>query len=82
MKIRRVNHLGIIVEDLDEAVRSFTERLGCVLRQKGVRLVEPLGLPRQVRPPAREHDDCVSRLRRVEARPLQVAQGDGLPRFR
>ena len=38
MKIRRVNHLGIIVEDLDEAVRSFTERLGLTLDH-----IEPYG---------------------------------------
>ncbi len=31
MRIRRVNHLGILVEDLDEAVRSFTENLGLSL---------------------------------------------------
>ncbi len=31
MKIRRVNHLGILVEDLDGAVRSFTEKLGLSL---------------------------------------------------
>ncbi len=31
MKIRRVNHLGILVEDLDGAVRSFTENLGLSL---------------------------------------------------
>ena len=28
MKIKRVDHLGIIVGDLDDAVRSFTEHLG------------------------------------------------------
>ena len=28
MKIKRVNHLGIIVGDLDEAVQSFTDHLG------------------------------------------------------
>ncbi len=38
MKIRRVNHLGIIVEDLDEAVQSFTERLGLTLDH-----IEPYG---------------------------------------
>ncbi len=38
MKIKRVNHLGIIVEDLDEAVRSFTERLGLTLDH-----IEPYG---------------------------------------
>jgi methylmalonyl-CoA/ethylmalonyl-CoA epimerase len=31
VKIRRVNHLGILVEDLDGAVRSFTENLGLSL---------------------------------------------------
>lgn len=31
MKVRRVNHLGILVEDLDGAVRSFTENLGLSL---------------------------------------------------
>ena len=31
MKIRRVNHLGILVDDLDGAVRSFTENLGLPL---------------------------------------------------
>ena len=31
MKIRRVNHLGILVDDLDGAVRSFTENLGLSL---------------------------------------------------
>jgi methylmalonyl-CoA/ethylmalonyl-CoA epimerase len=31
VKIKRVNHLGVIVEDLDEAVRSFTEHLGLTL---------------------------------------------------
>ena len=31
MKLRRVNHLGILVEDLDGAVRSFTENLGLSL---------------------------------------------------
>jgi catechol 2,3-dioxygenase-like lactoylglutathione lyase family enzyme len=31
VRIRRVNHLGILVEDLDEAVRSFTENLGLSL---------------------------------------------------
>ena len=31
MRIRRVNHLGILVEDLDDAVRSFTENLGLSL---------------------------------------------------
>ena len=38
MKIKRINHLGIIVEDLDEAVRSFTEHLGLELDH-----VEPYG---------------------------------------
>jgi methylmalonyl-CoA/ethylmalonyl-CoA epimerase len=38
VKIKRVNHLGIIVEDLDEAVRSFTERLGLTLDH-----IEPYG---------------------------------------
>ncbi len=38
VKIRRVNHLGIIVEDLDEAVQSFTERLGLTLDH-----IEPYG---------------------------------------
>jgi methylmalonyl-CoA/ethylmalonyl-CoA epimerase len=28
VKIKRVNHLGIIVGDLDEAVQSFTDHLG------------------------------------------------------
>ena len=27
MKIKRVNHLGVIVSDLDDATRSFTEHL-------------------------------------------------------
>ena len=31
MKIRRVNHLGVIVGDLDGAVQSFTEHLGLTL---------------------------------------------------
>jgi methylmalonyl-CoA/ethylmalonyl-CoA epimerase len=31
VKIRRVNHLGILVEDLDGALRSFTENLGLSL---------------------------------------------------
>ena len=31
MKIKRVNHLGVIVGDLDEAVQSFTEHLGLEL---------------------------------------------------
>ncbi len=31
MKIKRVDHLGIIVGDLDDAVRSFTEHLGLTL---------------------------------------------------
>ena len=31
MKIRRVNHLGVIVDDLDGAVQSFTEHLGLTL---------------------------------------------------
>jgi len=38
VKIKRVNHLGIIVEDLDEAVQSFTERLGLTLDH-----IEPYG---------------------------------------
>ena len=38
MKIKRVNHLGIIVEDLDDAVRSFTGRLGLTLDH-----IEPYG---------------------------------------
>ena len=38
MKIRRVNHLGIIVDDLDGAVRSFTEQLGLTLDH-----IEPYG---------------------------------------
>ena len=38
MRIKRVNHLGIIVEDLDEAVRSFTEHLGLTLDH-----IEPYG---------------------------------------
>ena len=28
MKIKRVNHLGVIVGDLDDAVQGFTEHLG------------------------------------------------------
>lgn len=31
MKIKRVNHLGVIVSDLDDATRSFTEHLGLSL---------------------------------------------------
>lgn len=31
MKIKRVDHLGVIVGDLDEAVQSFTEHLGLEL---------------------------------------------------
>ncbi len=31
MKIKRVNHLGVIVGDLDDAVQSFTEHLGLEL---------------------------------------------------
>ena len=31
MKIKRVDHLGVIVGDLDDAVRSFTEHLGLTL---------------------------------------------------
>lgn len=31
MKIKRVNHLGIIVSDLDDAMQSFTEHLGLSL---------------------------------------------------
>ena len=31
MKIERVNHLGVIVTDLDDATRSFTEHLGLSL---------------------------------------------------
>ena len=31
MKIRRVNHLGVIVGDLDGAVQSFSEHLGLTL---------------------------------------------------
>jgi methylmalonyl-CoA/ethylmalonyl-CoA epimerase len=31
VKIKRVHHLGIIVGDLDDAVRSFTEHLGLKL---------------------------------------------------
>jgi methylmalonyl-CoA/ethylmalonyl-CoA epimerase len=38
VKIKRVNHLGVIVEDLDEAVRSFTEHLGLTLDH-----IEPYG---------------------------------------
>ncbi len=38
MKIRRVNHLGVIVDNLDDAVRSFTEHLGLTLDH-----VEPYG---------------------------------------
>jgi methylmalonyl-CoA/ethylmalonyl-CoA epimerase len=38
VRIKRVNHLGIIVEDLDEAVRSFTEHLGLTLDH-----IEPYG---------------------------------------
>jgi methylmalonyl-CoA/ethylmalonyl-CoA epimerase len=38
VRIKRVNHLGIIVEDLEEAVQSFTERLGLTLDH-----IEPYG---------------------------------------
>ena len=38
MNIKRVNHLGILVEDLDEAIQSFTENLGLTLDH-----VEPYG---------------------------------------
>jgi methylmalonyl-CoA/ethylmalonyl-CoA epimerase len=31
VKVERVNHLGVIVGDLDGAVRSFTEHLGLTL---------------------------------------------------
>jgi methylmalonyl-CoA/ethylmalonyl-CoA epimerase len=31
VKIKRVNHLGVIVTDLDDATRSFTEHLGLSL---------------------------------------------------
>ncbi|ABG04819.1 methylmalonyl-CoA epimerase [Rubrobacter xylanophilus DSM 9941] len=31
MNIRRVNHLGIVVHDLDKAMRSFTDNLGLEL---------------------------------------------------
>jgi methylmalonyl-CoA/ethylmalonyl-CoA epimerase len=31
VKIKRVNHLGIIVSDLDDAMQSFTEHLGLSL---------------------------------------------------
>lgn len=31
MRVRRVNHLGILVKDLDGAVRSLTENLGLSL---------------------------------------------------
>jgi methylmalonyl-CoA/ethylmalonyl-CoA epimerase len=31
VKVERVNHLGVIVDDLDGAVRSFTEHLGLTL---------------------------------------------------
>jgi methylmalonyl-CoA/ethylmalonyl-CoA epimerase len=31
VKIKRVNHLGVIVTDLDDATRSFTEHLGLLL---------------------------------------------------
>ena len=31
MKIKRVDHLGVIVDDLDDAVRSFTGHLGLEL---------------------------------------------------
>lgn len=31
MRLKRVNHLGVIVDDLDGAVQSFTERLGLEL---------------------------------------------------
>jgi methylmalonyl-CoA/ethylmalonyl-CoA epimerase len=38
MNIKRVNHLGVLVEDLDEAIQSFTENLGLTLDH-----VEPYG---------------------------------------
>ena len=38
MKVKRVNHLGVIVDDLDDAVRSFTEHLGLTLDH-----IEPYG---------------------------------------
>jgi methylmalonyl-CoA/ethylmalonyl-CoA epimerase len=38
VKIKRVNHLGVIVDDLDDAVRSFTEHLGLTLDH-----IEPYG---------------------------------------
>jgi methylmalonyl-CoA/ethylmalonyl-CoA epimerase len=38
VKIKRVNHFGVIVEDLDDAVRSFTEHLGLTLDH-----IEPYG---------------------------------------
>jgi methylmalonyl-CoA/ethylmalonyl-CoA epimerase len=38
VKLKRVNHLGIIVDDLDGAVRSFTEHLGLTLDH-----IEPYG---------------------------------------
>lgn len=31
MKVKRVDHLGVIVGDLDDAVQSFTEQLGLTL---------------------------------------------------
>lgn len=31
MKLKRVDHLGVIVSDLEDAVRSFTEQLGLTL---------------------------------------------------
>lgn len=38
MNVKRVNHLGILVEDLDGAIRSFTKNLGLTLDH-----VEPYG---------------------------------------
>jgi methylmalonyl-CoA/ethylmalonyl-CoA epimerase len=38
VKVKRVNHLGVIVDDLDDAVRSFTEHLGLTLDH-----IEPYG---------------------------------------
>ncbi|MDP9477042.1 MAG: VOC family protein [Actinomycetota bacterium] len=38
MNVKRVNHLGVLVEDLDGAIRSFTENLGLTLDH-----VEPYG---------------------------------------
>jgi methylmalonyl-CoA/ethylmalonyl-CoA epimerase len=38
VNIKRLNHLGVIVEDLDGAVQSFTENLGLTLDH-----VEPYG---------------------------------------